>query len=42
MQNLTFRVYNVVQNDFFKQKIQKSQENVFFFVTTIFFFCFIC
>ena len=41
MQNLTFCVYKVVQDAFFTQKIQKSQESVFF-VNTIIIFCFIC
>ena len=30
MQILTFCVYNVVQDEFFNQKIQKLQESVFF------------
>ena len=39
VQNLTFCVYNVVQYDFFTQKIQKSQK-VFFFVNPIIIFSF--
>ena len=34
MQNLTFNVYNVVQDEFFTRKIQKFQRSVFF-VNTI-------
>ena len=41
MQNLTFCVYNVVQDEFLTQKTRNLHENVFF-VNTIIIFCFIC
>ena len=35
MQNLTFCVYNVVQDELFTQKVQKSQKSVLFLKTRL-------
>ena len=37
MQNLTFCVYNVIRDEFFTPKVQKSRESVFFVNTIIIF-----